>query len=330
MKVFLKKKSFYVFILTLVLVSNLNAETFRVRKTVSLCVPQVSSSPSIQAGIQDGIIIELPQDKTFIEGIELNFKVPQIVTEWHDSVAWSFYNALKPSPSLEKNDYSGTRGYTGTFGSSYNLCIQIPLKENNTIKKNPYAHYVDQLPEVIDGKIFLRLQLVMKGTDDDISSGIFEVSARPLLINKGKLSVKLESPDGSKIRAYTAYLDNKVISLDSKPLILSDGSHTLSLVSDFYRNEVRTVNIEQAEETLLNIKLRDIAPSVMLLAPQGSIIYFDDVKTAKTNKMFTVSQGSHTVRFVIGDYETVRTINTVNGRSYTISVNLETQVSEED
>lgn len=330
MKVFLKKKSFYVFVLTLLFSSTLNAETFRVKKIVTLSVPETASSPCVKAGIQDGIIIELPEDKTFIEGIELNFKVPQIVTEWHDSIAWSFYKELKPSPSMEKNDYSGTRGYTGTFGSSYNLCIQIPLTEKNTIKKNPYAHYVEEVPELIDGKIFLRLQLVMKGTDDDISSGIFEVSARPLLVNKGKLSINLSAPDDKKLKAYTAYLDNKIFSISNKPVILSSGVHTLSLVSDFYRNEVRTVNIEQAKETSLNIKFRDIAPSVMLLAPEGTVIYFDDVKTSKTNKMFTVSQGSHTIKFIIGDYETVRTINAVNGRSYTVAVNLETEVSEED
>ena len=112
--------------------------------------------------------------------------------------------------------------------------------------------------------------------------------------------------------------------------MLDAGVHNISIVSDFYRNELRTVTIEQAKTTSLNIKFRDIAPTVIITAPSNTVIYFDDKEIENTKQQFAVQQGEHKVRFVIGDYEVVKNITAVNGRSYTVDINIDAAVSESD
>lgn len=306
------------------------AETFRVHETMVLPVNVTGAPAVVKPGINDAVIIALPEDRTFIQGIELSIKVPQIVASWHDSIAWSFYDDINPIPTEKYIDYSGTRSTLGTF-NALSLNIQVPLSEKNTIKKSPYSFMVKNIPQEIDGKLFFRLQIAMKGVPEEISSEHFEITAKPILIDKGRLVLSVAAPAGDALlQPYTAFIDGKPFIPEKKGLVVDSGVHTLSIVSDFYRNEVRTVTIEQAKTTALLVTFRNITPLVVVTAPSDAVIYFDNEKIENTKEPFPVTQGDHTVRFVIGDYEVVKTVSAVNGRSYTVSVTVDAAVSESE
>ena len=75
------------------------AEDFRVHKTNLLGAETEGKNQSVSVGINDSVILALPQDMTFVQGLEITIKVPKIVTEWRDSVAWSLYEDISPVPS---------------------------------------------------------------------------------------------------------------------------------------------------------------------------------------------------------------------------------------
>ena len=56
----------------------LKAEPFRVRKTNLIAIDSLFEKKSVEAGVNDAVVIKLPEDKTFIEGIEISIKVPKI------------------------------------------------------------------------------------------------------------------------------------------------------------------------------------------------------------------------------------------------------------
>ncbi len=327
-------KNFRFLILTLGLAlsstGSLFAEQFRVHSCVTLPISAEGQKTSVKAGINDAVLIELPEDRTFIQGIEISFKVPTIVATWHDSVAWSFYQDIKPSPVQGQIDYSGTRGKTGTFGSSLSLNLQVPLSANNSIKKDPYSHYIEQIPSIVNGKIFLRLQLVMKGTDDEIYKAKIEVSGKPIFINKGKLVLKTSRPAGDDAKPFSVFVDGKSTELPEKGLFLSPGMHDISLVSDYYRNEVRTVNIEKAKVSTLNVAFRSTTPLVRIVSPGGTKVTLDNEPLVEIKDPIEVSQGDHVFRFAVGDYEVVKTITALNGHSYTVSVFIDAKIEDEE
>ena len=64
-------------------------------------------------------------------------------------------------------------------------------------------------------------------------------------------------------------------------------------------------------------------------------VYDPDTKTEDyeieipyTKDAFVISQGEHRIRFIVGDYETVQTIQAVNGRSYVVNLSLDVEVTE--
>jgi len=315
----------------LLLTQTVTAESFRVHKTIILPVSEDSAENTIATGVNDAVVLALPDDMTFVQGVELSIKVPQLVTEWQNSVGWSFYNDITPSPTEKTIDYSGTRigDDTKVFGSSFSLNIQIPLLEKNTIKQTPYAVMLKTIPSVTGNKVFFRLQLGMKGVPDEFGDISFTITAKPILIDKGRFVLSITPPAGTTQQPYSAFIDGKSYTPDSKGIMLDTGTHTVSLVSDYYRNEVRTVTIEQAKDAKLHVTFRDIAPTVLIIAPAGTAIYFDDNKIENTKEPFSVPQGDHTVRFSVGDYEVVKSITAVNDRSYTVSVMLDASVIEE-
>ena len=111
-------------------------------------------------------------------------------------------------------------------------------------------------------------------------------------------------------------------------MILDAGTHYISMVSDYYRNETRTFSIEPGKTTRVEVELRDIAPTLQFIAPDNTKIFLDEIEIPYTKDAFVISQGEHRIRFVVGDYETIKTIQAVNGRSYVVNLSLDVEVTE--
>lgn len=322
-----KKHRISSLIFATVLVFAVNAESFRTHGTNIISLENSFDKKTTEAGINDCAVIRLPEDTTFIEGLEINIKVPKEVAEWRDCVAWSLLSSITPEPQEKTIDYNGIRAVTGTF-DSLSLNLIVPLKARNSIKKDAYSRLVDFIPNNKDSFVFLRFQLVMKGVSESILNSRFSISAKPILIDKGTITVKALTSDGSQPQPYTVFVDGKQVEIDSNGLLADTGTHNLSIVSDSYRNEVRTITVEQAKNTETVISLRDIKPVIRLVAPEKTRIFFDDAEYVAPVEPFSTTQGDHTVKFLVGDYEIVRSITVSDGRSYNISINLEAQVTE--
>lgn len=309
---------------------SIHAENFRTHSTKIISLENSFDKKNVQASINDSVVVKVPEDKTFIQGIEINIKVPKVVAEWRDSVAWSLYSSITPQPDEQFIDYKGIRNETGTF-DTLSLNLLVPLEKNNNIKKDVYSHITDAIVDKENGFVFLRFQLIMKGVSDSLLNAKFSVSAKPILIDKGFLSLKPIAPTEKQIEPYSVFVDGKQVDNDiiTKEGIITDtGDHNISIVSNSYRNEVRTVTVEQAKNTQVNFTFRDIKPIIRLVAPENTKIIFDGQEYKAPIEPFHTSQGDHTIKFIIGDYEIVRSLTVSNGRSYNVAINLEAQITE--
>lgn len=306
------------------------AEPFRVSRTNLVTIDSLFEKKEVEAGVNDAVAIKLPQDKTFIEGIEISIKVPKIVAEWRDSVAWSLYSGISPAPGSSLIDYSGTRVEVGTFGESLSFNIKVPTKKNHSIKGDAYSYTAQMIPANDDGFLFFRLQLAMKGSSDSIPESKFKVCAYPILSNEGKISLDLKRPENEETKEFTVFVDGKQSELGKTDILVPAGNHSVNVVSDFYRNEVRAVSVEQAKTSKVEILLREIKPIIRLIAPEGTKITFDKEEFTAPVEQFYTTSGDHTVKFMVGDYEITKTVSTLDGRSYNISVVIDAAVQETD
>ncbi len=318
-------------LLLTILAAGGHGETFRIHKTILVEMPETGSI-TVRAGINDALAITLPGDTTFLQGIELDIRIPDVLSRYYGSVAYSLYTNLTPMPTADTINYTGTREMIDTIPGRLSLNLILPLTEPNTIRKDPYSIVLPTVYNLNSSVVFFRFQLVMKGIPEDYEWETFAVTVKPVHIDKGRMTLRVQYPldeDGEVLeRPYTVFIDENLVLLEDQTLILDSGSHHLSIVSDHYRNETRTFTVEAAKTTELNIPLRDIAPTLQLVAPANTIVFLDGKEIPYTREPIVISPGDHTIRFVVGDYETIKTIQAVNGRSYVINLSLDVDVTE--
>lgn len=333
----MKKTSYAVTALFLVLVLNmphiLSAENFRVHTVVPVVFTELHEKISARAGINDALAIVPPDDLTYVSGIELRLKVPESVAVWRDSVAYFIYDNIKPPPSEKKVDYSGDRIFISTIPEKLSLNIYFPLSDEPPVKDSPYLVRISPMPShTHDGNgrstIFFRFMLAMKGVPESLENAVFEISAHLVLKDKGMLELTA-LPEQTEEKKYSVYIDDTSVQ-DYGATILPTGEHHLSIVSDSYRNELRTFIIEQARTTKIHVNLRGIEPLVQIICPENATVFLDDKHISDIRQQFAVTQGEHRIRFVVGDYEITKSITAVNGRSYTVNLAIDAVVTEEE
>jgi hypothetical protein len=304
------------------------SETFRIRKLFPVTFTEgIQNEQTVTTGINDSISIFLPDDMTYLDGIEIKMEIPDEVAAWRDSVACSLYDSITPVPDISQIDYSGVRTFVRPLPNRLSWILQIPLKAQNSIKETPYATKADIVPDIKKHFVFIRIQPAMKGIPEETLEAQLKITVRPLLINKGKLHVVTNSPE--KEKPYTLFIDNSEVKTSAAGYLLDTGVHDVSIVSEFYRGEMRTVRVEQAKTTELSIDLKSITPTLLITAPDTTVVYLDDIQCDKIGKPFDISEGEHKIRFLLGDYEVIRTVVIQKGKSYTASLSVDLKITED-
>lgn len=306
------------------------SETFRVSKVHVAELKQIPGfESSVKMGINDALAITLPEDRVFIEGLELKMEIPESVAYWTDSVACSIYAEISPEPNPKRIDYSGTRAFVQTLPGKLSWTLQIPVVKENSLKASKYISKTDSVISPKNNTIFMRLQPVMKGVPEETLNAIISVTIRPLLIDKGQLNLKLTPPQTQENLLPCAVYIDEIPADATKNAILSSGVHNISVISEAYRNENRTVFIDQAKITELTIEMKSIEPTLLITAPEGTKILLDDVEFTQTGTEIVISEGEHKLNFKIGNYEIFRNVTAIKGKSYVANFSLDLQISEE-
>ena len=321
------KKSISIFTFSLFLL-NIHAESFRIRKAHVISLKNELTEVSAgECNIYDAVAVYLPEDKTFIEGIEIKMVIPESIASWKNSVAATVYDKITPEPKSNQIDYSGTRLFVSTIPGKLSWVLQVPLKKENSIKENNYSTKIDNIPSSQATNLFVKFQPVMKGIPEEVLNSNITVSARPIFSDKGRLELNLIGEETSS-ENFSVFIDDSPVNL-KKDIILKTGMHNLSVISENYRNEMRTFVIDQAKTTKLDIVLRGVEPSLILEAPEGVSIWLDDIEcTKQRGKEFIITEGEHSLKFVIGSYEVVRNISAIKGKTYKASLDVDLSISE--
>ncbi len=305
------------------------SESFRVRKVHSVFLPGNSvEEQNAVLGINDSLAVFMPDDMTYIEGFELKIQIPAVIADWRDSVAFSIYDGIKPKPNSSQIDYSGTRIFVTPLPAKLNWIVQIPLKEHNFGKDSSYITKLNVMPDVSNGFAFMRFQPAMKGVPDETYEAELKVVLKPILLNKGTLLLKVFTPDSRKGN-YEILVDNEPVLLKDGRTLLDAGKHNICIQSEEYRSEVRTVYIDQAKTSEVQVNLKSLAPTLTVTAPENSEVFLDDEKISELGKEFVVEEGEHVIKCQIGGYEMVRALNIEKGKSYFANLTVDLEISEE-
>lgn len=301
-----------------------HAETFRVGHMYIL-----PFNTTVSAGLNDAVAIQLAKEnREYVSCIDIELKLPSELMEFYDSTAYMIYTDIAPEPAQDVIDYSGSRVYTDILPVKLSTTLRIPA-EDEQMKSTPYETVLPIVVTADDQYIFVRFQQVMKGIPDEVMQSHITVSAKPVYKNIGKLELAIAYPETqAQASPYTIFIDDEPASLDNNSIYLDTGIHHLAVVSDYYRNEVRTFNIEQAKTTTLAVSLQEIVSTIQITAPETAVIELDGVPWQPAAEAVEIEPGSHSVRFTVGDYEAEKTFTVINGKSYVLSLVIDIQITE--
>lgn len=305
------------------------AESFRTRRLSVISFEESQDEQTVSAGINDSVGVRLPEDLTFIEGVEVNVLIPASVSDWRDSVALALYDGVTPPPSEQIIDYSGRRVWLRPLPSKRSWIVQIPIRSDNSLKDSQYATKTDVIPDVSQRAVFMRFMPVMKGVPAETLSAALTVSVKPILINKARLVLSVRTPS-AEAAPFVLLVDDKTAVLSSDgSILISPGEHRICIQPDGYRNEVFSVYIDRAKTASYEVMLKSLVPTVTVSAPDTCEIFFDDEKVTGAGGEFEVSEGEHRIRFLMGSYELVRQLYAEKGKSYAVNLSVDLQITEE-
>ncbi|GMO68163.1 MAG: hypothetical protein Ta2A_16310 [Treponemataceae bacterium] len=327
------KKNFSktVFFLFMLIVQNAAfGEQLQVKKMHVVKMESNNESVTTQLEIDDGLFIEIPSFRTFLDGIEITLKIPAEIMNSQESFSYLFYDDILPRPRAATAKYTGTRLLNEQLPQAAGLTITIPYG-GAKFERNPYRTIAPFSLTDAQPTVFFKLQSA-QGSASKHSAQI-TVTVKPIIKEKGTLSLKiLYPPDKPSLagKNYSVFIDDKAVETNAnEPVFLGTGLHHISVISSFFRNETRTFTIVRAQNTAMEIRLRDASPVLHINAPAGTEIYFDGARLPNINAPFTITATDHVIRVSLGDYETTQILHAINGKTYTMTFAISVEINEE-
>ncbi|MCL2267513.1 MAG: hypothetical protein FWC17_07085, partial [Treponema sp.] len=88
--------------------------------------------------------------------------------------------------------------------------------------------------------------------------------------------------------------------------------------------------VERGRVIELILDLQDPSPVIVFEGPQNTQVYLNNSLIPLTREPLIVEPGSYEVRFQIGDYTIIRTLNVQRGKTYRVSLAVDLTIFEED
>jgi hypothetical protein len=309
-----------------------HAEEFRVQAQGVLELSGEGDAVSIP--YNGSVIVFLGEDQRFFRGVELELAAPAEWLQYRGSLAVPVYSELEGLPPGGAEavgpgqvlDLRGARLFYDLLPPKLQNVYQIPLRPGHGLRSSPYVQVLDLTPPP-SFPILFRLSPVVKGIGEELERIRFRFSVKPILGDEGAVRLAFRYPPQLSHRPFTLLIDDLVIEDPPAELLLKEGEHQLTILSDDYRNENRLFVVERAKILDLNIELQDPTPLLIFEGPENTEVFLDN---RPVEGSVPVEPGTHEVRFRLNDYTISRIIRVEKGKTYRIALTVDVDVSESE
>ena len=310
----------------------LHSESFRTIVEGSIEVtPETPSGNAASLGINSSVYITTGADIRFIRGVELEITAPRSWLPYRGLLFMTIYNNVSPQSSEGTADIEGNRIAFEPLPSRLRIIYHIPIRQSHGLRTTtsvtvPISGFI----QPASFPVIFRLSAVEKGLTNEFEQMTFTITARPILSDEGAVRIIPRFPPQLRGRPFTVLIDDNVINSISEQVVLREGEHHLVILSDDFRNESRRFIIERARVTDLIIELQDTTPIIIFEGPQNSLVFLNNIPVSNIREPIAVEPGQHEVRFLIGDYTVMRTLNIQRGKTYRIALEVDLTIQEEE
>lgn len=298
----------------------------------------VSSTVEVDPAKPDGVTVSmryneavgvvLPEGPLFMEGIELEIRVPSVFRGAESMIAWSVYAGVHPLPSQGGVDFNGDLLATQTLPARVSAALRIPLTQKHGMRASPFYLLVPIVTGPDRYPLMFKLSAIGKGLSSGMETAEFIVIVRPVLTDEGGITLSIDA-EGELVTPQV-FLDDLPVEGPSTLIVARKGLRTLRVVAEGYREEILSVGVEAGKITQVAVTLVPDAPRLIIHAPQGASIVLDGKPLSGLEwSGLSLDPGEHTVVCRIGDYAITRKFSALKGKVYTVelAVVLEIRIS---
>ncbi len=303
-------------------------------RTVVSAVVQVSADrpegETAALGYADAVAIALPAPSPFIQGIEIDLRIPKPLQSAQGAFAWSLYKTVSPVPTVDRYSYDGERMLIQALPPRAGIVFQIPVSPRHSLRTGPYATVLPLLLSAGDFPVLFKLSALTKGLTPEQEQSRYQVKVRPLFTDEGALRLSILPPDASETAfSPNVYVDEKKLESWQDLVFLKKGMHTVQVTGESMRDETRTIAVESGKVFALEIKLQGTKPVLVFEAPANAVILLDDQPVEHSGgARILVEPGEHTMVCRIGDYTITRKFTALRGKTYHIVFSVDVQIQE--
>ncbi len=284
--------------------------------------------------VGDLVVLQYPGNPTFLEGLEIEIHIPPALRGAPGNFAVVVYRRLSPTPEKRVMTISGSRLTLQPIPAGNRLFLLLPVRSPNDMHSGAGAVVVDSATPKESFPLILTIQPIAKGIPSSIMDTPFDVTIRPVTVNKGGALIALSGAKSQEPLSWASPDSDLSVTLNGEPLtyqktpyVLDPGLYRLSIQSAVYQDEDRTFNVDRGKITDVRIPLKRPEAHAKFDAPRGSTVFLDGAQVS-TAQQISIAPGAHTVLFRIGDYTVSRRFTAERKKDYEISLFLDIMINE--
>ena len=304
-----------------------------VRTVVAAVVAVSSDKPdgeTVSLGYADAVAVTLVAESPFVQGIEIDLRIPRPLQSAQGAFAWSLYKAVTPLPAVDRVAYEGERLLIQALPPRAGIILQVPVSPRHSLRSGPYAAVLPMLLGPGDFPLLFKLSALTKGLTPEQEQARYQLRIRPLFTDDGALRLSILPPEGSETAVSpSVYVDERKLDSWQELVFLKKGMHTVQVTGEGVRDESRAVAVEAGKVFNLEIRLQGTKPVVVFEAPANALIFLDEQPVDhQGGARIQIEPGERSVVCKIGDYTITRRFNAVRGKTYHIVFSVDIQIQE--
>lgn len=276
--------------------------------------------PAVTMGLDELVQISLPTATRFTRALEIEVTIPRDVFPFRSNLAVFVYQHYVPGKTAAGG--SGERIATEVLPPAAKFYLKAPLVAKAGLKAAVDTAIL-KVPEFEDG---FPLAVTILPIDKELPPGYekFQFSVRSRWVNSNLGALVLVTPSLSEEdRQRLKVTANGVPQPSEGPLLLEPGPYTLEVALPGVDTVTLTAVVAQAKTTEVPVDLVMEEPSLVIEAPEGTLVVLDGKKLSwKPLSSFPVDRGTHEVQFVIGNTVVTDTITIEKGGRHRLALKM--------
>jgi hypothetical protein len=287
---------------------------------------------SLEMTANELIVIALGGSTRFIRGIQIDVVLSDVLKRYSDSFGLSIYYDIEPRPHRGMRAFTGRKAFFSVLPFTNKSYAKIPLTEGQQTGAMPPGML--GITEVIKPSGFpliLTIQPIMKGVPDSVMNRKIFFTIRLDIEKRGLLDVNLIKPPGFEKEEAAILLDEEQVKTKDFPLELPSGLHKIAVVSDVFKPTTMNFALTPGQETILEIVLEPSISTLTIESIEGATVYLDGEKLSLSDSRggrIQLTEGSHTIRFKLGEYSISKTFTVIRGKNYNVSLVFDIEMNE--